>query len=39
PYRITPSIIKVVFFHRPTKTMLLSEMFWNYPQNVPRGTT
>lgn len=39
PFTSKPFFNEVVFFHRPTLTLLVTDAFWNYPQeNVPAGT-
>jgi len=29
---------QVVFLHRPTGTLIVTDVFWNYPEAVPFGT-
>jgi len=36
--RPCPATVKVVFFHRPTKSLITADLFWNYPTEVPFGT-
>ncbi|CAN0543573.1 unnamed protein product, partial [Laminaria digitata] len=38
PFTGKPFFNEVLFFHRPTKIMTTSDLFRNYPRNVPRGT-
>ncbi|CAM9637297.1 unnamed protein product [Ectocarpus sp. 4 AP-2014] len=39
PFTGKPFFNEVVFFHRPTKTLITSDLYWNYPRKeVPFGT-
>ncbi|CBJ26449.1 conserved hypothetical protein [Ectocarpus siliculosus] len=39
PFTGKPFFNEVVFFHRPTKTLITSDLYWNYPRKeVPLGT-
>lgn len=32
-------IVQVVFFHKPSKMLITTDLFWDYPsKNVPFGT-
>ena len=30
--------LQVVFVHLPTKTLIVTDLFWNYPIDAPAGT-
>ncbi|CAM9223888.1 unnamed protein product [Scytosiphon promiscuus] len=39
PFTGKPFFNEVVFFHRPTKSLMTSDLYWNYPrEDIPFGT-
>jgi glutaredoxin len=38
PFTRSPFFNEVVFVHLPTKTLIVTDLFWNYPIDAPAGT-
>ncbi|CAJ1358933.1 unnamed protein product [Effrenium voratum] len=34
----TPFFNEVIFYHKPSSTMMCTDIFWNYPEDVPKGS-
>jgi len=38
PFNSKPFFNEVVFFHKPSKSLITTDIYWNYPNNAPLGT-
>ena len=38
PFTKNPFFNEVCFFHKPSKTLITTDFFWNYPKDAPVGT-
>lgn len=38
PFNRKPFFNEVVFLHKPSKALFVTDIFWNYPHDVPFGT-